>query len=222
MDDGKVNVFSPAMIEALHGALERSKADAKAIIITGRPGKFSAGFDLRLMASGPEAAASLVKSGARLLLAIASHPQPVVAACSGHSIALGALTLLCADHRIGPVGPFKIGLTEAPIGMPLPIFLIELVRERIRRDAMNRVTLGGQMVDPTEGAAIGFLDEAVEPDQVMPRALQVAKELAKYPAEPYAASKLRVREGLLHRVSTTLDDDIAHVLKTFDPASALR
>ena len=48
-DDGKANAFSHAAIESLHAHLDRADKDAKAVLLAGRPGRFSGGFDLAVM-----------------------------------------------------------------------------------------------------------------------------------------------------------------------------
>ncbi|MCZ6459340.1 MAG: enoyl-CoA hydratase-related protein, partial [Gammaproteobacteria bacterium] len=112
MDDGKANAVGHALIDEINQGLTRSLAEAKAVVIVGRPGMFSAGFDLKEFENGPEATTALVAKGARMMLRLFSHPQPVVAACTGHAIAAGAFMLLASDTRIGVQGEFKIGLNE--------------------------------------------------------------------------------------------------------------
>ncbi len=68
MDDGKANALGEAMIEALLAALDRAESEATAIVLAGRPERFSAGFDLRIMTQGPEAARALLRKGSALLL----------------------------------------------------------------------------------------------------------------------------------------------------------
>ena len=88
--------------------------------IIGRPGKFSAGFDLSVMTAGPDQARDLLRAGADLALRIYTFPIPVVLGATGHALAMGAILLMAADVRIGADGPFKVGLPEVEIGMPLP------------------------------------------------------------------------------------------------------
>ena len=68
MDDGKVNVFSPDMIKNFSEILDQVPSDKGSVLIAGREGMFSAGFDLKVMMSSPENAADMVKSGFNLLL----------------------------------------------------------------------------------------------------------------------------------------------------------
>src|SRR5262245_28233481 len=110
MDDGKANALSDAMIGELIDALTRAEHEATALVLAGREARFCAGFDLKVMMSGPEQAKSLLVRGAELLMRFYGSPIPIVAACTGHALAGGALVLLSTDVRIGAAGPFKIGL----------------------------------------------------------------------------------------------------------------
>ena len=100
MDDGKANAVGHDFIDALNQGLDQALGESSAVLITGRPGVLSAGFDLKEFEKGAEAAATLVNKGAHMLLRIFKHPQPVVIACAGHSVAAGALMLLAADTRM--------------------------------------------------------------------------------------------------------------------------
>src|SRR5258706_13715503 len=94
MDDGKVNVLSSAMLGEINAALDRAEADADVVVLSGRPGVFSAGFDLPVLRERGEAAGSMLKAGFDLAERLLSFPAPVVIACSGHAIAMGAFLVL--------------------------------------------------------------------------------------------------------------------------------
>ena len=192
LNNGKANAFGHEQIDAVIEGLDRAKAEAKAVVLAGTPGMFSAGYDLNEVKKGKEAVAALLDGGSRLMLRMLDHPQPVVAACTGHAVALGALVLLACDTRVGADGAFKIGLNETRIGLPLPVFAFELTRARIAKARQRNVILEAQMYDPQRAAALGFLDEVVEPDRLMSRASEVASQLGQYPAEIYARHKAEI------------------------------
>ena len=101
LNDGKANVFSAAMSNTIHSLLDEVPHGSGSLLITGKPGLFSAGFDLKTIQGGdPKAAVEMTTAGFKLLSRIYSFPRPVVAASSGHAIALGAFLLCCADYRI--------------------------------------------------------------------------------------------------------------------------
>ena len=148
IDDGKANALSHIVIDQLQAGLERAKGEATALVLTGRETRFCAGFDLATMASGPQAAYGLVVAGAELLLKMYLHPQPTIAACTGHALAAGALLLLASDTRIGVAGAFKIGLNEVAIQLALPVFGTELARDRLSKRHFTSATLQAKIYDP--------------------------------------------------------------------------
>ncbi len=146
--------------------LTRAEDEAGALLLTGREGKLSAGFDLSVMTSGEEAMQGLVRSGAELLVRWYASPLPTVAACTGHALAMGSLLLLASDTRIGAEGPFKLGLNEVAIGMGLPIFAVELARDRLSPRAFTAATIQGQVYDPAGALEAGYLDRLVAADEL--------------------------------------------------------
>ena len=131
MDDGKVNVFSIPMLQALHEAFDQAERDETVVLLRGRPGYFSAGFDLGVFKGPPEDALLMLTLGATLAERILTFPAPVAVACTGHAFPAGAFLLMAADTRIGADGPFKLGLNEVRIGLTLPWFAIVLARHRL-------------------------------------------------------------------------------------------
>ncbi|MEL0283504.1 MAG: enoyl-CoA hydratase-related protein, partial [Ilumatobacter sp.] len=100
MDDGKANAFSLELIEYLRGALRdaESDPDTRALVLVGRPGRFSGGFDLTAMRAGDvDAVVELVAAGGALVADLYASTVPVVAAATGHAVAAGALVLLGCD-----------------------------------------------------------------------------------------------------------------------------
>ena len=97
LDDGKANALSTDMIDGVLAALHEAESDDAlgAVVLHGRDGRFSAGFDLGVMRSGDtRAMIDLVASGGQLVRTIFGCGVPVVAACTGHALAAGALMLL--------------------------------------------------------------------------------------------------------------------------------
>ena len=211
LDDGKANAVSHELIEEFCAALDRAQTDASAVLITGRPGRFSAGFDLAKMTASPESARELVTAGCEMLIRLYMHPQPVVVACTGHALAAGALILLAADRRIGAAGEFKIGLNEVAIGLRLPIFAVELARERLSKRHLTAATILGRVYAPADAVDVGYLDVMVEPERVIETALAEAEALASLPRGALAQTKALVRSALVAHVRATLAEDMSQV-----------
>lgn len=215
MDDGRANALGHAMIDALNQALDEAETKAKAVLLSGRPNRFCAGFDLEVMASGLENVGKLVTAGAELLLRLYEYRLPVVMACTGHALAAGGLLLLAGDHRVGTEGDYRIGLPEVAIGMTMPVFGIELARDRLARNRFSQAVTQARIYDPVEAAAIGYLDEAVPADALMETAKARAATLATLQQPAFANTKRKEREATIHHIRETLRVDSG----TFDGAN---
>ena len=194
MDDGKANAFGPPMIAAVDAALDRAAEDAKAVVLTGRPGMLSGGFDLNVIRGGDATQARAQSlAGARLMMRLYGWPQPLVVAAPGHAIALGAFCLLTGDHRLAADGGFRIGLNEVAIGATLPPFAWLLAKDRLSKRYLAQATLTAKIYDPNGARDAGFLDEVVPPDKLRDVALEHARQLAELDANAYAGMKQGLR-----------------------------
>ncbi len=211
-DDGKANVLGHAAIEGLHLLLTRAEDDeAAAVAVIGRPGKFSAGFDLSVMTAGPDQARDLLRAGADLALRIYTFPIPVVLGATGHALAMGAILLMAADVRIGADGPFKVGLPEVEIGMPVPQFAVELARDRLSKRHFVSAVQHAVITDPAGAVDVDFLDRVVAPDEVESATLAAAHDLAdRLKSRPFRMTRINTRVPTARIIQAGLDADIAN------------
>jgi len=205
MDDGKVNVFSPDMIQNFNDILDQVPTDKGAMLIAGREGMFSAGFDLKVMMSSPENAAAMVKSGFELLMRVFTFPRPVVAACSGHAIALGAFLLCSCDHRIGCKGDFKIGANELRNNMIVPTPILELAKFRLIKSHKQRALLNAEMYSIEGAVAPGYLDEVADQDKLFDLAMAKAKDLATLAHPQYLQTKKLDQEDVAAKIYSGIE-----------------
>jgi enoyl-CoA hydratase len=209
MDDGKVNAFSIPMLKALHAALDQAEHDDAIVILTGREGYFSAGFDLKVFAGGDVGQViEMLTLGATLAERILGFERPVITACSGHTVAAGAFMALAADMRIGTDGPFKVGLNEVKIGLTVPWFVIELARQRLNPAHFNRAVVSATMYSPAEAVTAGFLDEVVPASELRAASLTVAAELAELNPQAHTATKLRARADALKAIRSAIETEL--------------
>ncbi len=205
MDDGKANAINFDMIAALNAALDAAETEAKAIVLAGRNGRFSGGFDLNAFASlGADGVYKLLDAGAELLLRLYGGPLPIVAACTGHAIAMGTFILHACDTRVGASGEYKIGANEAITGMNLPIFALELSRDRLSPTHLTRATVQGFIYEPEGAVEAGYLDMTVPLDKVEATAIGIATQLSALPAASYAWNKAAVRKKTLDRIKASI------------------
>jgi enoyl-CoA hydratase len=208
MDDGKANALSVAMIEQVVAALDRAKTEAGAVVLTGRPDKFCAGFDLRVMMSGPDAAIDLLRRGSDLLLRLFELPLPLVIAATGHALAGGALVVLTGDHRIVADGAYKIGLNEVAIGLPVPVLAMELARARLLPTELTRATLLANIYAPADARAAGYVDAVVAADALAATAQTEAKRLAALSKPAFVGTKQRLRQAIVDLIRNSFEEDV--------------
>ncbi len=208
LDDGKVNALSIPMLEALHADLDRAENDGAVVVLTGREGYFSAGFDLNVFQNEAERIVEMLTLGATLCERLLAFPRPVLAAVSGHAIAAGSFLPLCADLRIGVDGPFKLGLNEVKIGLTVPLFVVELARHRLRPADFDRALGTAAMFEPAAAVEAGFLDRVVPAEEFLRASAVGAEELTGLNAEAHAATKLRVRGRAIEAVRTAIEAEL--------------
>jgi enoyl-CoA hydratase len=219
MDDGKVNAMSTPMLKALHAAFDRAEADGAVVLLTGRPGIFSAGFDMKVFPLGPEPTLEMMRLGATLAERVLSFPFPVVTACNGHAYPMGAFLMLAADRRVGCRGPYRIGLNEVAISMTLPLFAIEIARQRLAPAYFHRCVTG-DLYAPDEAVVAGFLDEVVAPEDLAARSLTIAEGLAEIDLASHAATKQRIRASALAALREAIESELPVSGVPGDPAAS--
>jgi enoyl-CoA hydratase/carnithine racemase len=207
MDDGKVNALSPDMLAEVGTALDRATADEAVVLLTGRPGVLSAGFDLKVLRAGGPQAVAMFRSGFELAARMLAHPRPVVIACTGHAIAMGAFLLLSGDYRIGVAGPYRITANEVAIGITLPRAAAEICRQRLTPAAFNRATVLSDVFGPVDAVQAGFLDRVVGEPELADAAMHMAEQVRELDMAAHAATKLRARASALSAITAAITED---------------
>jgi enoyl-CoA hydratase len=200
--------MSSATLTLIHQALEKAEQDARAVILSGRPEIFSAGFDLQVFKRrNPDEIHDMMRLGADLALRIFSFPFPVVVACTGHAYPMGAFLMLASDYCVGIEGPFQIGLNEVAIGLAIPRFAVELSRVTITPPYFNRI-MTGEMLAPGEAREAGYINELVAADELDAVTQAKAAELAAFDINAYRQTKLHIRGDAAATIRRMIDEDI--------------
>ncbi len=197
MDDGRANALNPTMLAAVGQALDAAEASGDVVVLAGRPGRFSGGFDLRVLTAGGPDGDDMVRGGFALLERLLRFPRPVVVACTGHAVAMGSFLLCSVDLRIGAAGDFRVQANEVAIGITMPAQVLALLRHRLHPAAYERAAGLAMPFAPDAAVAAGFLDETVPLDEVLPCAQEAAAGLAALDPAAHQATKLRIRATLL-------------------------
>ncbi|MBR0707411.1 crotonase/enoyl-CoA hydratase family protein [Bradyrhizobium liaoningense] len=210
LDDGKVNVMSAAMLGGIGAAFDRAEKEAEIVVLrSARPGIFSAGFDLKVFASG-DAAKSLemVRVGAELALRLMAFPHPTIGVMEGHAFPMGTFLLLACDVRLGARGPHRMGLNEVAIGIAPPSFAIELARSRVHPAWLSRTATLGEMYKPDEAQTAGFLDRVVAPEAIDDALEEIIAVLRAIHKPSHAIAKKRLRQPTMDAMRAAIDREL--------------
>lgn len=210
LDDGKVNVMSSAMLTDIGAAFDRAEREAEIVVLrSARPGIFSAGFDLKVFASG-DAAKSLemVQDGAELALRLMAFPHPTIGVMEGHAYPMGTFLLLACDVRLGAEGPYRMGLNEVAIGIAPPSFAIELARSRVHPAWLSRTVVLGEMYQPADALTAGLLDRVVAPEAMDASLAQIIIALRAIHKPSHAVAKRRLRQPAMDAMRAAIDREL--------------
>ena len=208
MDDGKANALSHDMWDQLGLAFDKAEEARAIVVLKGRDGLFSGGFDLKEMAKGPEQAVFLTSRGSKMARRIMSFPTPVIGVSTGHCIAMGAFLMLACDYRIGAAGGFKTSLNETMIGMTMHHFGIELARYRIPLNYFHRCVINAEIWSPTDAVKAGFYDQAVPVEELEKATSIIAKGFAQLNMTAFNGTKNKSRAAILRLLDECIESDM--------------
>ncbi len=213
LDDGKRNALSPALLGEIYAALEIVEARGAALVITGREGVLSAGFDLKVMKKGGVQAVKMLRAGYSLTARLLEFPTPVVIASPGHCYAMGLFMLLSGDYRIGATGAFTYVANEVAIGLPMPRTAIAVMRLRMTPAARERAVVLSEAFSPEQALSVGIIDELVAPEDLIDTAKSRAESFLKLDAKAHAVSKVRLRKDVLDEIRVGVRQDLIDAVK---------
>jgi len=205
LDDGKVNAMSLEMLTEIAHRLEDAASCDGPVVVQGRPGLFSAGFDLGTFARGPEASLAMVRAGADLIGRFLNHPRPIVTVCTGHAYPMGAFLMLAADVRFGVAGNWKIGMNEVAIGLTVPHFALALARHRLSPTGLARVSTAA-MFDPLSAQQHGYLDRVCEAPDLQPAVEEELRRLKALDWPSYEATKKRLNGRVADEIAAAIQE----------------
>jgi enoyl-CoA hydratase len=225
IEHGPVNALDAELLEALADTLDDVEGRAKAVVLTGTGPAFSAGADLnRLLDEGSQYVEAARPHATRAFERMFTISLPVVAAINGHAIAGGCVIALACDHRIMASGDHRLGLAELKVGVPFPAWALEIVRFAVAPPHLQRLIYSGRLVTPDEAFAAGLVDEVVAPDELMERALKIARRFASIPAATFALTKRSLRDPFAERArrARSMDDEGTAVWASSETRESVR
>lgn len=193
------NALSPELVRALREAIVAAPGQgARAIVLSGRTGMFSAGLDVPTLLTLDHAGITAFWGDFfALVSAIARSPVPIVAAITGHSPAGGAVLAIFCDYRVMARGPYKIGLNEVQVGLAVPDPIQAGLRRLVGPHRAERLMVAGAMIESEQALAVGFVDELADVDHVATRALEWARAHVALPHEAMSETRRVARADLV-------------------------
>ena len=200
---GKANALDVELCEALTAQFaDLLKLSTAAVIVTGQGSIFSAGVDLlRLLDGGPAYVRRFLPALHRLYDTIFFYPKPVVAAVNGHAVAGGCILACAADRRLMARAHGRIGVTELLVGVPFPAMAFEVMRHVTAPHRFEEVMIGAATYPPEAAATLGLIDEVINSDALMDRAITAARALAALSPPAFALTKQRSRQITADRLA---------------------
>jgi len=191
LEHGKVQALDLELLEDIQRAFnEIGRSNARAVVLTGTGGSFSAGVDLfRVVDGGRAYIERFLPALNDALLALLRCPRPIVAALNGHAIAGGCVFAGACDWRVMANGKGRVGVPELAVGVPFPVLAFEVMRWSTPVEHLRELIYGGATFPVNDALARGLIDEIVEPDALLPRALAIAAQLGSIPAQSFALAK---------------------------------
>jgi len=209
-----VNALTSEFIVALRQAVEAApQQGVKALILSGSPGRFSAGLDVPLLLGCDRPAmAELWRELYSLMRALGGSSVPIAAAITGHAPAGGTVLPMFCDWRVMAAGEFKMGLNEVQVGIPLPAVILAALRRLVGARQAERLAVGGLLISAQEALEIGLIDEVAPPDEVVERAQKWCESLLALPSEAMATTRREARADLVAIFDRDLEAELDEVI----------
>jgi Delta3-Delta2-enoyl-CoA isomerase len=199
-----VNALNGALIRELIAAIDAGR-EARAIVIAGQPGLFSAGLDVPgMLQLDREALVTLFQDLWRVQRAVAVSPIPIVFAITGHCPAGGTVLAINGDYRVMAQGEFRLGLNEVQVGLFPGPPIHEAFKRLVGGHAAQLLTRGA-LIDPATALRMGLVDELCDVSQVLDRSIAVAREICALPVEPMLRTRAMARRDLSDLYGTVDD-----------------
>jgi enoyl-CoA hydratase/carnithine racemase len=160
--------------------------DVKVVVVTGAGGNFSSGGDVfeiigPLVKMDTKGLTSFTRMTGELVKAMRACPQPIVAAVEGICTGAGAIIAMASDIRLAATGAKvaflfnKVGLAGCDMGA------CAILPRIIGQSRASELLYTGRFMTAEEGERWGFFSRIVTPDQMLPQARILARQIAEGP-----------------------------------------
>lgn len=226
IDRPPVNALDVDTLNELSDAFDEAAGDTtRAVVLTGTGGTMSAGADLVKVLAGDDAYIDAgIDALTRNFRTLFEFPKPVVAAVNGHALAGGAVLTCGCDRRVMGKWAGSIGAIELTAGVPFPAWALELVRYAVKSEYFSEIVYFGQSYVPEVAVEKGLIDEVVADTLLMQRAIEVAHQLMRVPANTFSLTKRSMRAATAQAAESLMrfDDDVKAAWRSQEVRDAIK
>jgi enoyl-CoA hydratase len=223
LDHGKAHALDLELATALRDALAEVEKDqdVHGAVLTGAGSIFCAGVDIvRLLNEGPSYVDRYVPIMVDMIVKQFRLPIPLVAAINGHAIAGGCVLAAGCDYRMMADGRGTIGVPELTVGLPFPLVALEVLRFATSEAHLQELVYRGKTYAVAEAYERGLVDEVVQPEDLLDRAIEVASQLGSEPSARFRITKRQLRQPTLDRMERYARETQEEVIAAWkDPVS---
>jgi len=209
-----VNALTSELLSGLRQAIEQAPREAvRALVLSGLPGRFSAGLDVPLLLTlDAPAVAQLWRELYAVLEAIACSSIPIVAAITGHAPAGGTVMALFCDWRVMARGDYKLGLNEVQVGIPLPPVIMGGLQRLVGLRRAEYLGVSGELISPEEALGVGLVDELAALDEVISRAQDWCTRMLALPTGAMTLTRRQARADMVRLFASGMDAELETVI----------
>ena len=190
-DDGKANTLNTDRLRELHSLIDGAAADGTtAIVIRGRERMFSAGLDVKWLATlDGDGLIELSQVFSSTMLGLLRSPVPTIAEVTGHAIAGGAILAMACDHRIATAGEFRFQMNEVAIGITMPQWMVVITSSAVPEPQRFDLLQLARPFGVGDALAMGTYHQVVAAEDRPAAVAAVAAELSVLDRNAFAGTK---------------------------------
>lgn len=224
MNSDRMNLINNMFLNDLNEAFDiiEDEYSENAVVLTSGGDVFSAGLDINnsypLFKEGDiEKIEEWYVHLRDSILRVFSFKNPLVAAVNGHAIAGGLVLALCCDFRLAIGSNARFGLNEVTIGFPLPSAIAEIVIYTLGASVTERLLFDGHLFESEDALKLGFFHKLTEKDDILPIAVEYAKQFNKAQISAYGYTKMAMRQSVIRDIekySFEFDRELPKILSS--------
>ncbi len=212
LNRGKVNAINHEMVKELRTSIKEISEDGQmgGLILTGIPNFFTAGLDvIELYSYDKDQITNFFEDFAGLFLDLVTFEKPLISAITGYSPAGGCVMAVACDYRVMVKGEkFTIGLNEVAVNIQISKNLIDAYSFWIGSGLAHKYILNGKLLKVDKALEVGLIDEAVELEEVLPRAEKQMQKYLSFHQGIFKTTKQKLRQDWLNKLERDPKKDL--------------